>query len=273
MQIKQIYCLQNQTLLDIAVQEYGSVEGVILLLQANPGLGITDTLLPGQELVVWTDEAVKTMEEAIKTEPYASQLQSLLTQWAKLIKPYYAALPALPTQPFVTIPSLQIKTIAGMLEVLWSGDPSFLAYQPTLRLFRYTKQSRWLHVDGRPERKKTIRWRKTRSENEPPRPTIFTFPLTPGVFSPVSVNIDHWVISIPDGIRICRGSWRRLEINADALTGSRIFAKYGLAIVINNPVAGALPKTINGPIAQFRMGASMALINESKTLIKWIKSI
>lgn len=44
-----VVVLAGQTLADIALQVYGSVEGVFVLAQEN-GLEITDTLLPGQEL-------------------------------------------------------------------------------------------------------------------------------------------------------------------------------------------------------------------------------
>lgn len=44
-----VVVLAGQTLADIALQVYGSVEGVFVLAQEN-GLEVTDTLLPGQEL-------------------------------------------------------------------------------------------------------------------------------------------------------------------------------------------------------------------------------
>jgi len=49
--MKKIKVLNNQSLFDIAVQEYGTVEAVFELAMAN-GLGITDELNAGQELVV-----------------------------------------------------------------------------------------------------------------------------------------------------------------------------------------------------------------------------
>lgn len=42
--------LSNQTLTDIAIQVYGSAEGVFLLAQEN-GISVTDELTPGQLLV------------------------------------------------------------------------------------------------------------------------------------------------------------------------------------------------------------------------------
>lgn len=43
--------LSNQSLADLAIQVYGSVEGVFLLAQEN-GLEVTDTLKAGQQLKV-----------------------------------------------------------------------------------------------------------------------------------------------------------------------------------------------------------------------------
>ncbi len=84
-QIKTIKVQAGQTMLDIAVQEYGTVEGIILVMQANPGLSVTSTLTPGQELIIWSNMTVDLVRETVKVEPYASQLQNLLMQWAQLI--------------------------------------------------------------------------------------------------------------------------------------------------------------------------------------------
>lgn len=43
--------LHNQSLLDIAIQEYGTASGVFALAVAN-GLDVTDTLKPGQVLTI-----------------------------------------------------------------------------------------------------------------------------------------------------------------------------------------------------------------------------
>lgn len=43
--------LHNQSLLDIAIQEYGTANGVFALAVAN-GLDVTDTLKPGQVLTI-----------------------------------------------------------------------------------------------------------------------------------------------------------------------------------------------------------------------------
>lgn len=41
----------GQTLSDIAIQQYGSLEAVTLIAEAN-NIGITDTLQPGQQLEI-----------------------------------------------------------------------------------------------------------------------------------------------------------------------------------------------------------------------------
>lgn len=82
--IKTIIVQAGQSLADIALQEYGTYEGVILVLQANPGLSITGQLTGGQELIVFTNQAVNLVKELVKVEPYASQLQSIMTQWLTL---------------------------------------------------------------------------------------------------------------------------------------------------------------------------------------------
>lgn len=52
---KTIIVQAGQTIWDVSLQEYETAEGVILLLQANPGIGITDDLVPGNKLIIWTD--------------------------------------------------------------------------------------------------------------------------------------------------------------------------------------------------------------------------
>ena len=49
--MKEITVLNNQSLFDISVQEYGTIEGVFEIAAAN-GLGVTDLLAPGQRLVI-----------------------------------------------------------------------------------------------------------------------------------------------------------------------------------------------------------------------------
>jgi len=77
----------NQTIFDIAVQEYGNPEGAIMLLQANPDLSITTTLEAGRELYVWSQDAVKYLTDILEIEPYASNVENMLLEWATLIRP------------------------------------------------------------------------------------------------------------------------------------------------------------------------------------------
>jgi len=77
----------NQTIFDIAVQEYGNPEGAILLLQANPELSITDNLEADRELYVWSMEAVNYLTDVLQVEPYASSIENMLLEWATLVRP------------------------------------------------------------------------------------------------------------------------------------------------------------------------------------------
>jgi hypothetical protein len=52
----------GQTMLDIAVQEYGHVDGVFLLIKDNPNYSITDVPVPGEELLI-RDEAPQLSED------------------------------------------------------------------------------------------------------------------------------------------------------------------------------------------------------------------
>ena len=47
----EVRVLHNQSLLDIAIQEYGTASGVFVLAVAN-GLDVTDALKPGQVLTI-----------------------------------------------------------------------------------------------------------------------------------------------------------------------------------------------------------------------------
>ena len=49
--MKTVTVLNNQSLWDISIQEYGTVEAVFELAMAN-GMGVTDRLTAGQELVL-----------------------------------------------------------------------------------------------------------------------------------------------------------------------------------------------------------------------------
>jgi len=83
--IKLVPVLAGQNIWDIAQQEYKSPEGVILILQANPGLSVTDELAPGRVLNIWTEKAIQTLIEIISVQPFGSQLHSILQAWALLV--------------------------------------------------------------------------------------------------------------------------------------------------------------------------------------------
>ena len=51
----------QQSLFDIAVTVYGDQGGVFWLLEDNPGLGLTDRLRTGQQLVVRADSIIPRM--------------------------------------------------------------------------------------------------------------------------------------------------------------------------------------------------------------------
>ena len=55
---KTIIVFEGQNLFDIALQEYGSVEGIKAVLQLNPSIDINSVLLAGQSLVVDTDQVI-----------------------------------------------------------------------------------------------------------------------------------------------------------------------------------------------------------------------
>lgn len=83
--IKTIKVQAGQSVADIATQEYGTVEGMILILQANPGLSVSSELTAGQELVIFTTKAINLVKELVKTEAFGSELQSMLMKWIKLV--------------------------------------------------------------------------------------------------------------------------------------------------------------------------------------------
>lgn len=68
-----IVVLNNQTLLDIAIQEYGTIEAVFELAMAN-GLGITDELTTGTKLKI-----IKAKEETEILGYYKQNTISLST--------------------------------------------------------------------------------------------------------------------------------------------------------------------------------------------------
>lgn len=61
----------QQNILDIALQEYGDVQGVFYLLDANPSLDITSALMPGQRLQINAEPIAPEIAEffALKNPP------------------------------------------------------------------------------------------------------------------------------------------------------------------------------------------------------------
>ncbi len=71
--MKTIFTNPNQTLTDIALQEYGCVEGIFILMEDNPMLNMDGKLITGQAVQI--REAVPeltTNNKAIATELKAS---------------------------------------------------------------------------------------------------------------------------------------------------------------------------------------------------------
>lgn len=55
---KQIYIQANQTLFDISIQEFGSIEGVFYILDVNPGLTIESNLVNGETILIPNRESL-----------------------------------------------------------------------------------------------------------------------------------------------------------------------------------------------------------------------
>jgi hypothetical protein len=135
--IKTIIVQAGQSLADIALQEYGTYEGVILVIQANPGLSVSDQLAGGQELNLFTGYTVNLVKELVKVEPYASALQSLLAQWAALIK-FPATGITVESDPVFTAWLATFEPFSGVYNdltgkpALFSGSYTDLTNKPTL---------------------------------------------------------------------------------------------------------------------------------------------
>jgi len=84
MQVKNIHIAPGQNLFDIAIQEYGSVEAVFLVMLANTDKiqSITDDLVPGQSLTIWP---IKIIQEIVAQEESLSSYLPILMQWAATI--------------------------------------------------------------------------------------------------------------------------------------------------------------------------------------------
>lgn len=151
--IKTITVKAGQTIADIAIQEYGTVEGMVLIVQANPGLNITSALVAGSELVIFNDVTVSLVKEVVKIEPYASQLQNLLMQWATLVPGIGGGV----TVDKIEIPKLQLEFGSDInTETLlrnndqvfawWQTEnKKFLEYNPQIWSFKYGKSKQVSH--------------------------------------------------------------------------------------------------------------------------------
>lgn len=56
--MRQVTVLQGQTITDIALQEYGSAEGLFAFLEANQNLDLDSQLEPGQKVLVKEEDVV-----------------------------------------------------------------------------------------------------------------------------------------------------------------------------------------------------------------------
>jgi len=56
--MRQVIVQQGQTIVDIALQEYGSVEGLFAFLEANQTLDLDSELEPGQKVLVREEDVV-----------------------------------------------------------------------------------------------------------------------------------------------------------------------------------------------------------------------
>jgi len=52
-----VIVIEQQSIFDIAIQQYGSVEGVVHLMNDNPNLTFNSNIIPGQNLIL-NDEAI-----------------------------------------------------------------------------------------------------------------------------------------------------------------------------------------------------------------------
>jgi len=52
-----VIVIEQQSIFDIAIQQYGSVEGVVQLMDDNTNLTFNSNIIPGQNLIV-SDEAI-----------------------------------------------------------------------------------------------------------------------------------------------------------------------------------------------------------------------
>lgn len=63
----------NQSLADIAIQEYGKIEGLFLLVEDNPNLnGVTDNVFLGDELLIRDNAINAQMKEYLSPHDIAT---------------------------------------------------------------------------------------------------------------------------------------------------------------------------------------------------------
>ena len=63
---KKIEVQNNQTIYDIAIQEYGDVEGVKQILNDNPGIDLDVDIVPKSILIIGADPINKEVVEYLK---------------------------------------------------------------------------------------------------------------------------------------------------------------------------------------------------------------
>jgi hypothetical protein len=73
-----------QSLFDIAIQEYGTAEGIFTVMMANLDkiTSITQDLTPGDTLKIWP---VQVLEDVVKNEESLTPYLSILMQWIIMI--------------------------------------------------------------------------------------------------------------------------------------------------------------------------------------------
>ncbi|PKP46816.1 MAG: hypothetical protein CVT94_13460 [Bacteroidetes bacterium HGW-Bacteroidetes-11] len=242
--IKLVPVLAGQNIWDIAQQEYGSAEGVILILQANPELSVTDELAPGRVLNIWTEKAIQTLSEIISVQPFGSQLHSLLQAWALLIVNNNVTVnpppPPPPASDAIVIPRLKLES--GLLEhplqnrprrdsirCWWeSHNPRFLDYNPEVWLFKRRSYSK----------------RKLRNEE------LGSEILHSGFDNPA-----QW--DCGENVNINEGSMH-FDDAADGSTGTRIDANffryryYEVAFEIKSYVSGGVIMTFGNAVGELR---------------------
>lgn len=79
---KIIHVQAGQSLIDIALQEYGATEGIFLLMMANKGVitSVTMPLVPGTPLTVWSIKLVEAVAaESDSLVPFIPVLMTWIT--------------------------------------------------------------------------------------------------------------------------------------------------------------------------------------------------